>query len=459
MSRTEEEILREEEEERKKLRGLLLSGSDSRLADELEHIHPADILELLRSEKDDLERARLLYRLPDSMIADIIDEEEEEDKYSLLRLLPEERQKAILEEMSSDELADMVGSMEDPAELGKLIGKLSDEDRSEVSQLLSYPPDTAGGIMATEFINIYDNKTVYKTLMYLQEISDEVENAYALYVVDRQNHLKGSLSLNDIVRSPFDTPILDIMNPHVQKAHVEDDQEMVSREFEKYGLVELPVVNDDNQLVGVITVDDIMEIATEEATEDIHYMGGISGEEEVDGPLSDSLKSRLPWLVVNLLTAFLASWVVSLFESTISRVVALSAIMSIVTGMGGNAGTQSMTIIVRGIALGEVNRENGLRIFIKEFFVGVFTGAAIGAIVAVVEYMIHGNGYLGLVTGLAMILNMAAATVTGYLVPVALKKLRVDPALASAVFVTTVTDVLGFFFFLGLATLFLPKLI
>ena len=138
--------------------------------------------------------------------------------------------------------------------------------------------------MATEFINIYDNKTVYKTLMYLQEISDEVENAYALYVVDRQNHLKGSLSLNDIVRSPFDTPILDIMNPHVQKAHVEDDQEMVSREFEKYGLVELPVVNDDNQLVGVITVDDIMEIATEEATEDIHYMGGISGEEEGGRP-------------------------------------------------------------------------------------------------------------------------------------------------------------------------------
>ncbi len=458
MSRTEEEIIKEEEAGKQKLLDLLLHAGSETLEEQLEDIHPADILELVHSEEE-TDPKQLLERLPDPIIADIIDEEDEDEKYELLKLFPEERQKAILEKMSSDELADMVGSMEDKSELTKLIGKLSDEDRSEVSQLLSYPPDTAGGIMATEFINIYDNKTVYKTLLYLQEIAEEVENSYALYVVDRQNHLKGSLSLTDIVTSPFDTPILDIMNSHVRKAHVEDDQEKVSREFEKYGLVELPVVNDDDQLVGVITVDDILEVATEEATEDIHYMGGLSGEEEVDGPLADSLRSRLPWLVVNLLTAFLASWVVGLFESTISQVVALSAIMSIVTGMGGNAGTQSMTIIVRGIALGEVNRENGLRIFIKEFLVGLLTGAAIGGIVAIVEYVLHGNVYLGLVTGLAMILNMMAATVTGYLVPVALKKMKIDPALASAVFVTTVTDVLGFFFFLGLATLFLPKLI
>ena len=188
-------------------------------------------------------------------------------------------------------------------------------------------------------------------------------------------------------------------------------------------------------------------------------MGGLSGEEEVDGPLSESLKSRLPWLIVNLLTAFLASWVVSLFEGTIGKVVALSSIMSIVTGMGGNAGTQSMTIIVRGIALDEVNRENGVRIFLKEFAVGILTGIVIGAIVAAVEVIVQGNPYLGLVTGLAMVLNMMAATATGYLVPVILKKLKIDPALASAVFVTTVTDVLGFFFFLGLATMLLPKLL
>ncbi|HIZ44474.1 MAG TPA: magnesium transporter [Firmicutes bacterium] len=451
MSKTEERIKKD------KLLELLLHADDETLKEQIDHIHPADILELLHAE--DVDPRLLMERLPDSMIADIIDEEDEEDKYELLRLFSEDKQEEILEEMSSDELADMVGSIDDKSEAAKLIQKLSAEDRSEVRQLLSYPPDTAGGIMATEFINIYDNKTVYKTLLYLQEIADEVETAYSLYVVDRQNHLKGSLSLKDVVTSSFNTAILDIMNPNVITAHVEDDQEAVSRQFEKYGLVEIPVVNDDNQLVGVITVDDVMEIATEEATEDIHYMGGLSGEEEVDGPLSESLKSRLPWLIVNLLTAFLASWVVSLFEGTIGKVVALSSIMSIVTGMGGNAGTQSMTIIVRGIALDEVNRENGVRIFLKEFAVGILTGIVIGAIVAAVEAIVQGNPYLGLVTGLAMVLNMMAATATGYLVPVILKKLKIDPALASAVFVTTVTDVLGFFFFLGLATMFLPKLL
>ncbi|QNM06962.1 magnesium transporter [Qiania dongpingensis] len=451
MSGTDERLKKDE------LLELLLHADEKTLKEQIEYIHPADILELLHDE--DIDPKALMARLPDSLIADIIDEEDEEDKYGILKLFSEDKQEEILEEMSSDELADMVGSIEDRSELAKVIGKLSEEDRSEVRQLLSYPPDTAGGIMATEFINIYDNKTVYKTLLYLQEIAEEVETAYCLYVVDRQNHLRGSLNLTDLVTSSFDTAVLDIMNPHVITAHVEDDQEEISRQFEKYGLVELPVVNDADQLVGVITVDDVMEIATEEATEDIHYMGGISGEEEVDGPLSDSLKSRLPWLVVNLLTAFLASWVVSLFEATISKVVALSAIMSIITGMGGNAGTQSMTIIVRGIALNELNRDNALRIFLKEFTVGIVTGAAIGGIVAAVEVVIQGNPYLGLVTGLAMVLNMMVATATGYLVPVLLKKMRIDPALASAVFVTTATDVLGFFFFLGLATLFLPKLL
>ncbi|MCD2493612.1 magnesium transporter [Lacrimispora sp. NSJ-141] len=451
MSGTDERLKKEE------LLELLLHADEKTLKEQIEYIHPADILELLHDE--DIDPKTLMARLPEPLIADVIDEEDEEDKYGILKLFSEDKQEEILEEMSSDELADMVGSIEDRSELAKVIGKLSEEDRSEVRRLLSYPPDTAGGIMATEFVNIYDNKTVYKTLLYLQEIAEEVETAYCLYVVDRQNHLRGSLNLTDLVTSSFDTAVLDIMNPHVITAHVEDDQEEISRQFEKYGLVELPVVNDADQLVGVITVDDVMEIATEEATEDIHYMGGISGEEEVDGPLSDSLKSRLPWLVVNLLTAFLASWVVSLFEATISKVVALSAIMSIITGMGGNAGTQSMTIIVRGIALNELNRDNAFRIFLKEFTVGIVTGAAIGGIVAAVEVVIQGNPYLGLVTGLAMILNMMVATATGYLVPVLLKKMRIDPALASAVFVTTATDVLGFFFFLGLATLFLPKLL
>ena len=436
---------------------LLLHAPDDLLQEKLEYVHPADILQLIHDEEAD--PRELLSRLSEEQIADIIDEEEEEDKYELLKLFPSIRQEQIVDEMSSDELADLIGSIENEVEAKALLDKMSQENREDVGQLLSYDPDTAGGIMATEFITIYDNKTVQSTLKYLREIADEVENAYSLYVTDRQDHLRGTLDLKDIVTSSLETPIMEVMNPHVLSVPVEMDQEEVIALFDKYSAVELPVVNGDNQIVGIITVDDAMDVMREEATEDIHYMGGVAGEEKVDGSLGESLKSRLPWLLVNLLTAFLASSVVGLFQETIGKVVLLATIMPIVTGMGGNAGTQSMTLIVRGIALGELDRDNALRVFAKECGVGVFTGLVIGVIVAVASALVGGNPVLGLVTGCAMLLNMAVATATGYAVPVVLKKLHVDPALASAVFVTTATDVMGFFFFLGLATLFLPLLL
>jgi magnesium transporter len=212
-------------------------------------------------------------------------------------------------------------------------------------------------------------------------------------------------------------------------------------------------------MLGIVTVDDIMEILKDETTEDIHRLGGVDKEEKVDGSLAESVSSRLPWLFVNLITAILAAAVVGIFEGTISQVVTLATFMPIVAGMGGNAGTQSLTIVVRGIALGELTGDNAVRIFLKELGVGLTTGIAIGAVIAVLGYFWERNMIFGLVIGLAMILNMIVATMSGFIVPVVLKKLKVDPALASSVFVTTFTDVLGFFFFLGLATIFIQYLI
>lgn len=220
----------------------------------------------------------------------------------------------------------------------------------------------------------------------------------------------------------------------------------------------MPVVDEKEKLLGIVTADDIMEVIKDESTEDIHRLGGIDEEEKVDGTLRESIKSRLPWLMVNLLTALLASAVVGIFEGTISQVVTLATFMPIVTGMGGNAGTQTLTIIVRGIALGELTGENAKRILKKEILVGFTTGIAIGAAIAVIGYLWERNFMFGIVIGTAMILNMVVATIAGFIVPVILKKVNVDPALASAVFVTTVTDVLGFFFFLGLATIFISYL-
>ncbi|MFR3910696.1 MAG: magnesium transporter [Clostridium paraputrificum] len=434
----------------------LLNYTQEELEEKIEDIHPADVLDLLHDNEDDF--FKILKRSPDWFIAAILEEEEDEEKYEILKKFSESEQKKILGEMSSDELTDLVGAL-DEEETRSVLKKINEEDRKDVYKLLSYEPDTAGGIMATEFVSIRENKTIEKTLKYLQKEAPDAESAYYLYVINKENVLKGVVSLRDIVCNDFDTKISEITNTNVISVPYYMDQEEVAIKFEKYGFMTMPVVDENNKILGIVTVDDIVEVMQEETTEDIHRLGGVDEEEKVDGSLRDSIKSRLPWLIVNLITAILAASVVGAFEGTISQVVTLATFMPIVAGMGGNAGTQSLTIVVRGIALGELDKDNGMRIFIKELLVGLTTGVVIGAIIAVLGFMWERNFVFGIVIGLAMILNMMVATMSGFIVPVILKKLKVDPALASAVFVTTVTDVLGFFFFLGLATMFISYLI
>lgn len=445
------------EMDKDELREFLLHSPEKQLVEEIDDIHPADILDLLHNEENQDDVKNILIRLPESIVAEIIDEAEDEEKFEILNNFPDSKQRKIVQEMSSDELTDLVGHL-DEEQSKKILEKMTVEEAADVRQLLTYAPDTAGGIMATEFISIKDNMTVKDTLEYLQTAAPDAETAYYIYVVDNIGILKGVVSLREIVVTSFDTKISDIMNTNVINVTFDKDQEEVGHMFEKYGLLTIPVVDYKDMMLGIVTVDDIMQILRDETTEDIHRLAGIDEGEKVDGTVKESVKSRLPWLYVNLLTAILASATVSLFEGTISKVVILATFMPIVAGMGGNAGTQTLTIIVRGIALGQLNFENAKRIFFKEIGVGICTGVATGLAIAVLAALWAGKPIFGLVIGLAMILNMTAATMAGYLVPVVLKKLKIDPALASAVFVTTVTDVLGFFFFLGLATLFLPFL-
>lgn len=434
----------------------LLYSSGEEFKQIVEETHPADILDVLHENEDKF--SNILERLPDWLIADIVDEEDDEEKYKILKGFSDNRQKEILGEMSSDELTDLVGTL-DHESYEDILKKMNEDDREDVNMLLSYKPDTAGGIMATEFVTIEENYSVEEALKYLQKEAPEAETAYYLYVVDSNEILKGVVSLRDIVCNDFNTKISDITNTNVITVTYDMDQEEVANKFEKYGFLTIPVVDDNDKILGIVTIDDIVEILQEETTEDIHRLGGIDKEERVDGTLGESIKSRLPWLIVNLITAILAAAVVGVFEGTISQVVTLATFMPIVAGMGGNAGTQSMTIVVRGIALGELTGDNAMKVFIKELLVGLTTGIAIGAIISVLGFIWEGNYVFGIVIGVAMILNMMVATMAGYIVPVILKKLKVDSALASAVFVTTVTDVLGFFFFLGLATIFISYLI
>ena len=437
------------------LKQLLLHGSEDEIKAIITDIHPVVILDLIHANEDSA--SALLAHLSDEVIADIVEEEDDEDKYELLKLFSDVKQKHILEEMSNDEVTDLLGELKDE-EQQELLAKLSSEDRQDIKELMCSDEDSAGGLMTTEFISIRAKNTVRQTLEYLQRNTDG-ETAYYLYVTDRQNVLKGVVSLRDIVSSTFDTNMLEITNPNVISVRYDEDQEAVWKQFEKYGFVMMPVVDEENHMLGIITVDDIMDVIQEETTEDINRLGQVGKEERIDSQLFESLRSRLPWLVINLFTAVMAAAVISLFEGTISQVVSLATIMPIVTGMGGNAGTQSLTIVVRGLSLGELTKENAVSILAKEVGVGLFSGIVIGVLIAVGAMLFERNPMFGLVTGAAMFLNMILANIAGYFIPVLLEKCHVDPALASGVFVTTVTDVLGFLFFLGLATLALPYLL
>src|SRR5688572_6420013 len=327
-----------------------------------------------------------------------------------------------------------------------------------VENLLEYDEQTAGRIMNPHVFALSEDMTVGEAITELQTNRD-VEMVFYLYVVDERNHLVGVVSLRRLLLVSPETPLKRIMTADLMSARVDTDQEEVARQVASYNLLAIPVVDEENKLVGVITVDDIIDVIKDEATEDIYRMAGVAGDDSAFTPPGESLRKRLPWLGVNLVTAFVAASVVALFEGTIALLPVLAVFMPIVAGMGGNAGTQTLTVIVRGIALGELNWGNSRKALTKEAIVGIGNGVALGLVAALVAWITRGNPVLGLILCAAMIINMFVAATAGTLVPLGLRAANVDPALASSVFITTLTDVFGFFSFLGLATLFMRYLL
>ena len=443
-------------EDKNQILEFILESPFETILEQIDEIHPVDFLEALGEFDDD--PLIILEKLPDEYVALLLDYAEDDEKFNLLSLFSKNRQAQIISEMSSDELVDLLGTL-DEDEQNEIITNMNTEEVEEVKALLSYDPESAGGIMATEFISIKETDTVNETINYLRTMAPDSETPYYIYVVDDLDVLKGVVPLRQIIVSTPDTLIKDIMIENIISAPVDMDQEEVSHIFEKYGFMAIPVVDHNGKILGIITVDDVMEIMKEEYTEDMFRLAGLDEEEKVAGTVIGAIKSRLPWLLVNLVTATLAAKTVSLFENTIAQIVALATFMPMVAGMGGNAGSQTLTLIIRGIAIGEISYENQADILKKEIAIGIINGLCLGLVVGVLGYFWVGSLVFGFVIGTAMLLNLIVATISGYLVPVLLKKVGIDPALASAVFVTTVTDVLGFFFFLGLATIMLQYLI
>jgi magnesium transporter len=434
---------------------LLRIGATANLLNLLQKQHPADLGQIFGElhENERLAAFTVLVERQPKLAMESVSELGPERGATLLAGRSAEEIAKLVQEIPSDDAAALIDHL--PEELSNEVLELMRRRESgQVESLLDYAERTAGRIMNPNVFALSEDLTVAESVSALQNAIN-VEMVFYLYVVDGRRHLVGVTSLRRLLLVSPETPLKRIMTPDVFSVRVDTDQEEAARLVASYNLLAIPVVDEENKLAGVITVDDVIDVLKDEATEDLYRLAGVSGDERVETPALEALRKRLPWLGVNLVTAFLAASVVAAFEGTISKVTALAVFMPIVAGMGGNAGTQTLTVVVRGLALGELSWPNARKALIKEAGIGLGNGIVLGTVAALVAWVTKGSPMLGLLLGMAMVCNMVVATTAGTLVPLGLKAMKVDPALASSVFITTFTDVVGFASFLGLATIFL----
>jgi len=421
------------------LRAVVAELHEADLGDLIAALEPDDRVSLVEltgtdfdfsalNEVDDAVREEILEELEPETVAEGVRELESDDAVELLEGLDEEEQEEILD-------------------------KLPASERDVLERSLEYPENSAGRRMQTEFIAVPPEWNVGQAIDFMRDAPDLPGRFYEIYAVDGAQHWQGAVSLDSLLRSRRPVPLADLIEEDRRRVSVLDDQEEVARLFGKYNLVAAPVVDTENRLVGVITVDDVVDVIEEEADEEIKALGGITSDEELSDNVWTIAKGRFNWLLVNLATAFLASSVLGLFEGQLEKMVALAVLAPIVASQGGNAATQTMTVAVRALATRELGPNNAFRVVVREGLVGLVNGlafAVITGIAAVAWFQIPG---LGIVIGLAIICNLVAGALGGILIPMVLERVRADPAVASGTFVTTVTDVVGFFSFLGIATL------
>ena len=433
-------------------------GATANLLNLLQKQHPADLAEVF-SELPDRDRRSIFHTLigQNSRLAmEALSELDDDVSASMLVDHPPDELARLFQELPSDDAAALIGNL--PEELSaSVLDLMRRKESGEVQNLLEHADQTAGRIMNPNVFALAVDLTAGEAIEALQR-SREVEMVFYLYLVDERRHLVGVVSLRRLLLVAPETPLERIGTTDLISARVDMDQEEVAELVASYNLLAIPVVDEENKLVGIITVDDVIDVIKDEATEDIYRLAGVSSDEHVFTPTLEAWLKRLPWLGVNLITAVLAAFVVRLFQATIDEVVALAAFMTIVASMGGNAATQTLTVVVRGIALGELTWSNSRRVLRKEALVGVGNGVVLGIVGGAVAWAVVGNPYFGGILALAMVVNLLVAAVAATLIPIALRALKVDPALASSVFITTLTDMFGFFVFLGLATFFLRYL-
>lgn len=438
----------------KRLDEFLQTDDVASAVDLVSSIHPADQADLYTT-LDPAGQEALLALLSADGLAKLLAHLDEVDQKEIVQRMPSAALARVLDKGENDIAVDILRRLP-PADAARILSNMT--TAAEIAPLLVHSDESAGGLMTRGYVALPEDMTVGEAVNFLRLSKPLAEEGYYLYVVDSHSRLEGVVSLRQLIVSDPSTPIPDVMTSEVISVTPDADQEEAARLLTHYRLRALPVVDEDGVLRGIITADDVIDVLTEEATEDIYHMVGLGVDESVLSPVVGSLKRRIPWLLVNLVTAFIAALTVSAFEDTISKVAILAAFMPIIAGHGGNAGTQSATLVVRGIALAEVTPSDVRQVAKKEVVFGLIHGFVSGLLTGALAFILSDNIWLALVVFAAMQFNLIIATLAGALIPLALRALRIDPALASAIWLTTFTDVVGFLMLLGLGTLLLSKL-
>lgn len=438
------------------VKDLLEEGREERLVQILEETHPADVARALR-ELPEPERPRLFRLLNREQAGAVLHEMDDQTLAELVRTLDEAELSGILDRMPADNAAEVVDELsEEQAE--KVLDLMKEEQAEEVQELLEYGEKTAGRIMSPRVVAVHEDATVAQAIEHVRKAA-MAEQVFYLYVVDDHDHLVGVVPFRRLITADPATPVRLIREADVVSVTPETDQEEVARLAARYNLLAVPVVDQSRRLLGTITVDDVIDIIQEEATEDIQRLAGVAGDETVFDPPRAVFIKRLLWRLINLATAILAASVIGLFEESIQSLATLAVFMPIVASMGGIGTTQTATVVIRGLALGDMTAVHLWRVLRKELQLGLTTGAANGLVMMSIAYLWKGQLLLSLILGVALLFNMLMAATVGVLIPLALKTFRIDPAIASSVIITTFTDVFGFFSFLGLATLLIKFLL
>jgi magnesium transporter len=423
-------------------------------AEALAPVHPADRADLYERLDTELREA-FLSLLSAEETAELIEYLEDEVVREVTERMPRATLARVLDRMSQDEAVDVLRSLP-PSDTARVLSAMS--TAQEVTPLLEHSDESAGGLMTRGYVALHPEMTAQEAITFLRLRKPLADEAYYLYVLDGRNRLQGVVNLRELLISSPETPIVDVMTSDAIVANPEMDQEEVARLIQRYRLRAIPVVDEERVLRGIVTADDAMEVAQEEATEDMYRMVGLLSDDSVLAPVMVSARRRIPWLAINLVAAFLAAAMVAAFEDTIAKAAALAVFMPVVAGQGGNSGIQSITIVVRALALGEIQGEDARRVLAKEVAIGVVKGLAFGVVIGGVAWAWQGEPAWGIVVGVALLLNMVVAGFLGAVIPLTMRALRLDPAIASGIFLTMATDVLGFLFLLGLGALLIDQL-